>query len=260
MVVLATLIGVLGSITVATPTGAATLTIPATTSCAQPNPANGLLAVEPSGGELPVGASATLGGKRRRTSLKKGTNRHLYRSPVGQTSLNVKQATMKRTEHRRLTRQAYPAPISSIPTKMDRGPTLCRDDDEPLRPAGDRHRPGKWVQPVDCGVASTVVGLDKHSSFRGAAYTSLVFSRRVAELELDQSFGTTGDCYDCAAVESFFATLKREPAWVHGTERWADPADLRLAHSDYIQGFYNSQRTQSRLGYRSPIEFEEAVA
>jgi hypothetical protein len=35
-------------------------------------------------------------------------------------------------------------------------------------------------------------GLDKHENFWGAAYTSLVFSRRVAELELDQSFGTTG--------------------------------------------------------------------
>jgi len=99
-----------------------------------------------------------------------------------------------------------------------------------------------------------------HHSDHGAAYTSLLFSQRVAELELDQSFGTTGDCYDNAAVESFFATLKRELAWAYGTERWATRADLRLALFDYIEGFYNSQRTQSRLGYRSPIDFEEAVA
>jgi putative transposase len=36
-----------------------------------------------------------------------------------------------------------------------------------------------------------------HHSDRGAAYTSLAFSRRVVELEVDQSFGSTGDCYDC---------------------------------------------------------------
>jgi putative transposase len=36
-----------------------------------------------------------------------------------------------------------------------------------------------------------------HHSDRGAAYTSLAFSQRVAELEMDQSLGSTGDCYDC---------------------------------------------------------------
>ena len=36
-----------------------------------------------------------------------------------------------------------------------------------------------------------------HHSDRGAAYTSVAFSQRVAELDLDQSFGSTGDCYDC---------------------------------------------------------------
>jgi putative transposase len=36
-----------------------------------------------------------------------------------------------------------------------------------------------------------------HHSDRGAAYPSLAFSQRVVELEVDQSFGSTGDCYDC---------------------------------------------------------------
>ena len=57
-----------------------------------------------------------------------------------------------------------------------------------------------------------------HHSDRGAAYTSLAFSQRVTELELEQSFGKTGDCYDNAAVEAFFATLKRELAWTQGTD------------------------------------------
>ena len=99
-----------------------------------------------------------------------------------------------------------------------------------------------------------------HHSDKGAAYTSLLFSQRVAELELDQSFGTTGDCYDNAAVESFFATLKRELAWIHRTERWAARRGLRSALFDYIEAFYNPKRSQERLGYRSPIDYEEEVA
>jgi putative transposase len=66
-----------------------------------------------------------------------------------------------------------------------------------------------------------------HHSDRGAAYTSLAFSQRVAALELDQSFGSTGDCYDNAVVEAFWATLKRELAWIHNTTSWANRAALR---------------------------------
>lgn len=99
-----------------------------------------------------------------------------------------------------------------------------------------------------------------HHSDRGAVYTSLAFSQRVAELELDQSFGSTGDCYDNAAVESFFATLKRELAWIHATKTWPTRAALRSALFDYIEGFYNPQRIQQRLGHRSPINFEQDSA
>jgi hypothetical protein len=41
-----------------------------------------------------------------------------------------------------------------------------------------------------------------------ARFTSLAFSSRLADLELDQSFSAVGSCYDNAAVESFFATVK----------------------------------------------------
>ena len=95
-----------------------------------------------------------------------------------------------------------------------------------------------------------------HHSDRGAAYTSLAFSQRVIDLELDQSFGGVGSCYDNAAVESFFATLKREVAWIHETKSWATRNLLRAAIFDYIETFYNPQRIQERLGYRSPLEFE----
>jgi putative transposase len=99
-----------------------------------------------------------------------------------------------------------------------------------------------------------------HHSDRGAAYTSLAFSQRITELELHQSLGKTGDCYDNAAVEAFFATLKRELAWIHHTERWRTKDQLRGALFDHIEDFYNPQRIQQRLGHRSPVDFEKAVS
>jgi putative transposase len=100
-----------------------------------------------------------------------------------------------------------------------------------------------------------------HHSDRIAAYTSLAFSQRVVELEVDQSFGSTGDCYDNAAVESFFATLKRELAWIHATNTWATRAALCSALFDYIEGFYNPHRIQHRLGHRSPVTYgQDSVA
>jgi transposase InsO family protein len=99
-----------------------------------------------------------------------------------------------------------------------------------------------------------------HHSDRGSAYTSLVFSQRITELELEQSLGRTGDCYDNAAVESFFATLKRELEWIHRTKRWRTRLELRTALFDFIEGFYNPERIQARLGYRSPLDFEKEIA
>lgn len=100
-----------------------------------------------------------------------------------------------------------------------------------------------------------------HHSDRGAVYTSLAFSARLTAFELDQSFSAVGSCYDNAAVESFFATLKRELAWIHHNPKWPTRAELRTALFDYIEAFYNTQRIQRRLGHRSPLDFENhAVA
>jgi putative transposase len=100
-----------------------------------------------------------------------------------------------------------------------------------------------------------------HHSDRGAVYTSLAFSTRLAELELEQSFSAVGSCDDNAAVESFFATLKRELAWIHQRSTWSTRTDLRTALFDYIEGFYNPEHIQQRLGHCSPIDFENhAVA
>ncbi len=95
-----------------------------------------------------------------------------------------------------------------------------------------------------------------HHSDRGSQYTSLAFSQRLSALGLVQSFGSTGDCYDNAAMESFWATLKRELHHIHGKKIWATREALRLAIFDYIETFYNRSRSQARLGYLSPTDYE----
>ena len=69
------------------------------------------------------------------------------------------------------------------------------------------------------------------------------------------SMSRKGDCYDNAAKESFFHTLKVE--LVHDA-RFATRNEARAAVFEYIEVFYNRQRLHSSLGYRSPMEFEEA--
>jgi putative transposase len=87
-------------------------------------------------------------------------------------------------------------------------------------------------------------------------YTSLAFGNRAAELGITRSFGSTGDCYDNSAVEAVWATLKRELAWIYGRRTWPRRDLLRSVIFDYIEGFYNPERIQKRLGYRSPAEYE----
>jgi len=99
-----------------------------------------------------------------------------------------------------------------------------------------------------------------HHSDRGAVYTSLAFSHRLAERGLAQSFGSTGDAYDNAAVEAFWATLKRELAWIHQRTTWNTRAELRTAVFDYIEAFYNPERIQQRLGHHSPAAYENITA
>jgi transposase InsO family protein len=67
--------------------------------------------------------------------------------------------------------------------------------------------------------------------------------------------GSGGDSYDNALVENFFSTLKTELVY-RKSWRTRDEAENDL--SAYIDGWYNTQRIQRRLGWRSPDEFEAA--
>lgn len=88
-------------------------------------------------------------------------------------------------------------------------------------------------------------------SDRGSNYTSAEFGNVLRHLDIRQSVGRTGICYDNAMAESFFSVLKNER--VHRTQyptRQHATKDI----ARYIELRYNSQRLHSGLGYKTPHE------
>ena len=98
-----------------------------------------------------------------------------------------------------------------------------------------------------------------HHSDKGCQYTSLDFTNRLRDLGLVPSYGSTGDCYDNAAMETFWATLKRELSWIYGPLIYMNRARLRSVLFDYIEIFYNRERAQAGLGHLSPFDYEAAL-
>jgi transposase InsO family protein len=98
-------------------------------------------------------------------------------------------------------------------------------------------------------------------SDKGAQYTSAAFARFCAANGVRTSTGQTGICYDNAAAESFFGTLKNE---MYYRQDFPTRAKARFAVAGYIEVFYNRQRLHSTLGYRTPAEaltdFQAAAA
>jgi putative transposase len=92
-----------------------------------------------------------------------------------------------------------------------------------------------------------------HHSDQGSQYTSTEFGRRCREAGVRPSMGSVGDCYDNAMCESFFATLECE---LLDRTQFPDRAVAELAVFDFIEGFYNTRRRHSALGYLAPVTFE----
>lgn len=88
-------------------------------------------------------------------------------------------------------------------------------------------------------------------SDKGCQYTSAAFAAFCTDHHVRTSVGRTGVCWDNAAAESFFASLKNEMYY-----RYTFPtrARARFAVADYIEVFYNRRRLHSTLGYRTPTE------
>jgi putative transposase len=88
---------------------------------------------------------------------------------------------------------------------------------------------------------------------RGSQYLSSDYRQLIADLDIVQSVGRTGVCWDNAVAESFWSSLKREV--VH-RYRFATQADARRAIFAWINR-YNQRRLHSSLGYLPPIEWEQ---
>ena len=92
-----------------------------------------------------------------------------------------------------------------------------------------------------------------HHSDRGCQYASEEYRRLLHAHGLEASMSRTGNPYDNAAVESFFATLKTECLYRHSSTTRRETQALAF---DYIETFYNRTRLHSALGYQSPVDFE----
>jgi len=92
-----------------------------------------------------------------------------------------------------------------------------------------------------------------HHSDRGSQYASLAYQQCLADNRIQVSMSRTGNCYDNAVIESFWATLKVEQ--VHD-QRYRTRAQARSDIFLFIEGFYNRRRRHSALGYLSPEQFE----
>jgi putative transposase len=92
-----------------------------------------------------------------------------------------------------------------------------------------------------------------HHSDRGGQYLSAAYIGLLATHGIRSSVGRPGTCFDNAAAESFFATLKSE--LLHRAV-WPTRQHAKTAIFHYVEGFYNRLRRHSSLDYRSPHSYE----
>jgi transposase InsO family protein len=92
-----------------------------------------------------------------------------------------------------------------------------------------------------------------HHSDQGGQYASYSYQKILERRGITASMSRRGDCYDNAAMESFFATIKKELIY---RSSWPTRREARAAIHDYIALFYNRKRRHSYLGHTSPAEFE----
>lgn len=94
-------------------------------------------------------------------------------------------------------------------------------------------------------------------SDRGSQYTSAPFQRLLADQGLACSMSRSGNCWDSAAMESFFSSLKTERT---ARTRYHTRDQAKADGFDSSERFYNPRRRHSTrhstLGYLSPMEFE----
>jgi putative transposase len=93
-----------------------------------------------------------------------------------------------------------------------------------------------------------------HHSDRGSQYCSREYRNLMDRFGLKVSMSGKGNCYDNAPMESFWGTLKQE--LIHH-RRYRTRLEAIWDITEYIEIFYNRQRRQARLGFLSPVAYEQ---
>lgn len=93
-----------------------------------------------------------------------------------------------------------------------------------------------------------------HHSDRGSTYASDRYQRLLARLKMHPSMSAKGNCYDNAAMESFFGRYKTAAVRDH---IFVNETQVRANVFDYIEVFYNRYRKHASLGYLNPMQAEE---
>lgn len=104
------------------------------------------------------------------------------------------------------------------------------------------------------GRRAVAPGLIFHSD-RGKQYIDGNVREILTAFGMRQSMSSTGNCYDNAIAESFFATLKKGHVF---SERFQTREEARRRIFEYLEVFYNRVRRHSSLGYKSPVAFEQS--
>jgi len=120
---------------------------------------------------------------------------------------------------------------------------------------GDNYKTPLISAAIERAAANMILpeGAIFHSD-RGSNYTSQEYADTLEMLNISQSVGRTGICFDNAMAESFFGVLKVER--VHRTQ-YPSRAHARRDIARYIEFRYNSRRIHSALGYRTPQEVHD---
>jgi putative transposase len=102
------------------------------------------------------------------------------------------------------------------------------------------------------GGAEHIAGVIFHTD-RGSTYTAEKFTALCRRLQIRQSMGRVGSCFDNAAAEAFFSSLEWE---VLSRHQFATTAAARATVIDWCYGFYNHHRRHSAAAGLSPINYE----
>lgn len=126
----------------------------------------------------------------------------------------------------------------------------------------DHHRAELVVDALTMALRRTTIDTDGliHHSDKGGEYLSNDFAIAADVPNLRLSFGRTGDAFDNAAMETVWATIKREIEHTRGSLEFHTYAQARGFLFDYIEIFYNRQRHQARLGHLTPADYAATFA